>query len=212
MDDKRDYRDGIYKLDSIVAQYRKDSRYLILTKKIEILSNDPYAIFRIYNGDILWMEKIDKKLLDESKKKCQLTGNYSQFCELIQESLENNSFELIQNGLDLVIQLSFKITNTVFLKGEIPIGSGIPVINDPDVRKLQTDFTFDLYEVMQKRNRHVGQEIMIRQDIEQQPVIFNAFLKNKQQQEDDLKPQRKANANIINPNQKKRRVAGAKLA
>ncbi|CAK73730.1 unnamed protein product (macronuclear) [Paramecium tetraurelia] len=179
---KEDYREACQKLDGLHSQNKEndETKYLMLFKKQETSKKDLCVIIRVYNGNMLWMQKIDRAALDEMILKTDIKGTYSSFCELIRFAISENSYDFVQFEAQLDIVLYFSLQRHVQLKGQIPLDQGLPITNDEDIRKIQFQFVCDLVDVLKATQLQFTKEIEVNTtrkkkneqmiDVEQPPL------------------------------------------
>lgn len=86
------------------------------------------------------------------------------------------------------------------------MGAGMTITNDEDTRRVQASFTFDLFEALKCKREAVK---AISAPLQPFPQASASALETKT---NSLQPsKRKVNADIVRPNQKKRKAVGAKL-
>jgi len=176
----------------------------------------------------LWAKELDQSDFEQIRKDLGLEGTFENFFQLFRDAVLqlNGNFRVnIQpDTLDLDLVISYKISKTATLTGNINIGTPMHFEQDKTMfRQFIRKTLFDLLGAKKKESHKLEREVVelkeklrvseeklahISKNMPAVPEEAALSQGSNQAQADNKK---RANASLINPNLKKRKGMGAKL-
>jgi hypothetical protein len=174
----------------------------------------------------LWAKELDISDFEQIRKTLGLEGSFENFFQLFKDAILqlNGSFRInIQaTNLDLDLIVSYKISKTAMLTGEINIGTPMHFEQDKTMfRQFIRKTVFDLQAAKKKETFKLEKEVFnlkeklkaTEERLSQVSKNLPADVEQKAEDNDDHSDskKKKAQTSLINPNLKKGKRTGAKI-
>lgn len=224
---KEDFLTNLSSLADIssTAKFRNEE-YVLL---INIGESNDTAIITITEGlNHLWVKELGFVDFQEIRKSIGIEGNYATYFQFLKDALlqTGGNYKVdVKNGNELSISVVYKISKSATLIGSIDMGPSFQFAEDQTMfRRFIKKMMFDLQETKQRESTKKDKEInslterlaiaenRVKELSAQLPSnenSMNSFSAEPTTTTNTLK--RKARTDLVNPNIKQRKPAGAKL-
>lgn len=173
----------------------------------------------------LWAKELDMTDFDQIRKDLGLEGSFENFFELFKDALlllnGNFRINIEPANFDLNLIISYKISKTATLTGEISIGTPMHFDQDKTMfRQFIRKTVFDLQAAKKKETFKLEKEVFDLKErlkaTEEKMANMNKNMPAEAEQQASNADQggdkkKKAQTSLINPNLKKGKRTGAKL-
>jgi len=185
-------------------------------------------VFTITDGlNYLWAKELDIADFSQMRKDLGLEGTFENFFQLFRDAIlclsGNFKISIAPENLDLDLIISYKLSKSALLTGNVNIGVPMHFEQDKTMfRQFIRKTLFDLQhakkkessklelEVFELKERlRVAEEKVVTLSKSMPAISEDPVLSQGHDQNESLK--KKANASLVNPNLKKRKGMGAKF-